>query len=323
MIEEKLKNYALKNSSKHKIKKIKMGLVGCGTMGQEIAILVAKAGIDVTFIEISEDKINSAIKSIGKTIDKIIDRWGMTTGDKRAILSRIKGSINYEDLSDSSIVIESINTKKWIPNQPTRKEVFRKVETVVSKDCILASNASTVVIGDLSVVLKHPERAIGVHFISPTLKTHIIEMNRCRNTSDETTKFTKKFAATIGKEVVEVLGSPGNISTRIIVPMINEACELLMEGVAEVADIDKTMKRGYGMQIGPFALADRIGLDKLIKWMEGLYNEYGDVKYKTSPLIKRMVRAGMLGKKVNEGFYMYKENGMRYTKPGSVHTLGH
>lgn len=323
MIEEKLKNYALKNSSKHKIKKIKAGLVGCGSMGQEIAILISKSGIDVTFIEVSEEKITDSINGIEKMIDKIINRWGMTTSDKRAIMSRIKGSTDFADLSKSSIVIEAINTKKWVPNQPTRKEVFKKVEAVVSEDCVIASNASTVVIGDLSVVLKHPERAIGVHFISPTLKTHIIEMNRCRNTSEETTKFTKKFAATIGKEVVEVLGSPGNISTRIIVPMINEACELLMEGVAEVAEIDKTMRRGYGMQIGPFALADRIGLDKLIKWMEGLYNEYGDVKYKTSPLIKRMVRAGMLGVKVNEGFYMYKEHSIRYSKPGSVLTLGH
>ena len=323
MIEENLKNYALKNNSKHKIKKLKVGLVGCGSMGQEIAILVSKAGIDVTFIEVSPEKIDDSISAIGNMIDKIINRWGMTTGDKRAILSRIKGSVDFNDLSDSSIVIEAINTKKWIPNQPTRKEVFKKIEANVSRNCIIASNASTIVIGDLSVVLKHPERAIGVHFISPTLKTHIIEMNRCRNTSETTTKFTRKFAATIGKEVVEVLGSPGNISTRIIVPMINEACELLMEGVAEVADIDRTMRRGYGMQIGPFALADRIGLDKLIKWMEGLYNEYGDVKYKTSPLIKRMVRAGMLGKKVNEGFYLYKENGNRYAKSGSVLTLGH
>ena len=323
MIEEKLINYTLKNSSKHKIKKIKVGLVGCGSMGQEIAILVSKAGIDVTFIEVSEEKIKSSIEVIGTMIDKIINRWGMTSGDKRAIMSRIKGSVDFKDIAKSSIVIEAINTKKWIPNQPTRREVFKKIEAHVSKDCIIASNASTIVIGDLSVVLERPERAIGVHFISPTLKTHIIEMNRCRNTSEATTKFTKKFAATIGKEVVEVLGSPGNISTRIIVPMINEACELLMEGVAEVVDIDRTMRRGYGMQIGPFALADRIGLDKLVKWMEGLYNEYGDVKYKTSPLIKRMVRAGMLGKKVNEGFYLYKENGLRYTKPGSVLTLGH
>jgi len=322
MIEESLKNYALKNDSKHKIKKIKAGLVGCGSMGQEIAILIAKAGIELTFIEVSEAKILNATKKIESSIDKIIDRWGMTAGDKRAIMSRIKGSTDFAALADCSIVVESINTKKWVPNQPTRKEVFKKIEANVSNDCVIASNASTVVIGDLSVVLNRPQRAIGVHFISPTLKTHIIEMNRCRNTSEETVKFTKKFAATIGKEVIEILGSPGNISTRIIVPMINEACELLMEGVAEVADIDKTMRRGYGMQIGPFALADRIGLDKLIKWMEGLYNEYGDIKYKTSPLIKRMVRAGMLGKKAGEGFYRYDEKGRRFTKPGSVHTLG-
>lgn len=323
MIEEQLKNYALGKNTKHKIKKIKAGLVGCGSMGQEIAILIAKAGIEVSFIEISEEKIKSSIEEIATTIDSIIERWGMTSGDKRAILSRIKGSTDYKILSDCSIVIESINTKKWIPNQPIRKEVFKLIEQNVSRECIIASNASTVVISDLSVVLEHPDRAIGVHFIAPTLKTEILEVNRCRNTSKSTIDFTRKFVATIGKDVVDIMGSPGNISTRIIVAMINEACTLLMEGVAEVADIDTTMMRGYNMQLGPFALADRIGLDKLVKWMEGLYNEYGDVKYKTSPIIKRMVRAGMLGQKVGEGFYMYRPDGRRYSKPGSIRTLGH
>ena len=323
MIEEKLKNYALSNTSKHKIKKIKTGLVGCGSMGQEIAILVAKAGIEVSFVEVSQERIDYCIKSIEQTIDNIIARWGMTGGDKRAILSRIVGSTDFNILNDCSLVIEAINTKKWIPNQPMRKEVFRQIEQHVADDCIIASNASTVVISDLSVVLDKPDRAIGVHFIAPTLKTSIIEINKCRNTSQATIDFTKKFAATIGKEVIEIMGSPGNISTRIIVAMINEACTLLMEGVAEVADIDTTMRKGYGLQFGPFALADRIGLDKLVKWMEGLYNEYGDVKYKTSPIIKRMVRAGMLGQKAGEGFYFYDENGKRTTKRGPVRTLGH
>lgn len=323
MIEEQLKNYALGKSSKHKIKKIKAGLVGCGSMGQEIAILIAKAGIEVSFVEITEEKIEQSIQEISHTIDNIIERWGMTSGDKRAILSRIKGSTDFSILSDCSIVIESINTKKWVPNQPMRKEVFKNIEKHVSRDCVIASNASTVVISDLSVVLDNPDRAIGVHFIAPTLKTEILEVNRCRNTSKATLDFTKKFAATIGKDVVDIMGSPGNISTRIIVAMINEACTLLMEGVAEVADIDTTMMRGYNMQSGPFSLADRIGLDKLVKWMEGLYNEYGDVKYKTSPLIKRMVRAGMLGQKAGEGFYMYRPDGSRFNKPGSVRTLGH
>ncbi|MBN2747065.1 MAG: 3-hydroxyacyl-CoA dehydrogenase family protein [Bacteroidales bacterium] len=323
MIEEKLDDYALGKSSGQKIKKIKAGIVGCGSMGQEIAILIAKAGIEVSFVEVSEEKIQESLKSIEKTIDNIIERWGMTSGDKRSIMSRISGSTNYDILSDCSIAIEAINTKKWVPNQPVRKEVFKNIEQAVSNDCIIASNASTVVISDLSVVLDNPTRAIGVHFIAPTLKTEIIEINRCRNTSKATVEFTKKFAATIGKDVVEIMGSPGNISTRIIVAMINEACTLLMEGVAEVADIDTTMMQGYGLQFGPFALADRIGLDKLTKWMEGLYNEYGDVKYKTSPLIRRMVRAGMLGQKVGEGFYMYKPDGTRYSKTGPVRTLGH
>jgi 3-hydroxybutyryl-CoA dehydrogenase len=323
MIEEKLKNYALSNTSKHKIKKIKAGLVGCGSMGQEIAILIAKAGIEVSFVEVSEEKIENSIQAIEHTIDNIIARWGMTSGDKRAILSRIHGSTNLDILGDCSIVIEAINTKKWIPNQPMRKEVFRNIEKHVTDDCVIASNASTVVISDLSVVLEKPDRAIGVHFLAPTLKTSILEVNKCRNTSNETVAFTKKFAATIGKEVIEIMGSPGNISTRIIVAMINEACTLLLEGVAEVSEIDTTMRKGYGLQFGPFALADRIGLDKLVKWMEGLYNEYGDVKYKTSPIIKRMVRAGMLGQKAGEGFYLYDENGNRQNKRGPVRTLGH
>lgn len=323
MIEEKLANYALNKNNKQKIKKIKAGIVGCGSMGQEIAILISKAGIDLTFIEVSEEHVESAMKGIGEIMDRIINHWGMTASDKRAILSRIKGSTNFEDLADCSIVIEAINTKKYVPNHQLRKDVFKQIEKHVSEDCVIASNASTIVIGDLSVVLEKPERSIGVHFISPSLKTQIIELNRCRKTNENTLKFVKKFAATIGKEAIEILGSPGNISTRIIVALINEACELLMEGVAEVADIDKTMMRGYNMQIGPFGLADRIGLDKLVKWMEGLYAEYGNQKYKTSPIIKRMVRAGMNGVTSGEGFYMYKENGSRYTKPGPLLTLGH
>lgn len=322
MNEEKLKDYALKKVSKNQIKKIKAGLVGCGTMGQEIAILISKAGFELTFVEISQEKIDEALAGISDTIDQIINRWGMTSGDKRAILSRIKGTTDFKELADCSIVIEAINTKKWVPNQPVRKEVFKQIEAVVADDCIIASNASTVVISDLAVVLEKPSRAIGLHFISPTLNTKIIEVNRCRNTAKETLNFVHKFANSIDKDVISVLGSPGNISTRLMVPMINEACELLMEGVSTVDQIDLTMQLGYGMQLGPFAMADIIGLDKLTKWMEGLYAEYGDVRYKTSPLIKRMVRAGMLGKKIGEGFYYYGADGKRQNKPGSVLTLG-
>ncbi len=318
---ELLEDYTLNKSLKSKTKSFEVGIIGCGSMGQEIAILVSKSGIDLTFVEVSEEQVKNAINGIESQIDDIISHWGMTSGDKRAIMSRIKGTTNYNDIANSSIVIETINTKKWVPNQPTRKAVFKKVEAVVSDDCVLISNASTIVIADLAVVLKRPCRAVGVHFISPVITNKIIEINRCRNTSEEALKTVKRFVRMIGKETININGSPGNISTRLIVPMINEACGLLMEGVSTVEQIDKTMKLGYGMQRGPFSMADRIGLDKLTKWMEGLYNEYGDIKYKSSPLIRRMVRAGMLGRKTGEGFYLYK-NGRKTEKDGTIFNLG-
>ncbi len=320
-MEEKLEDYALNKSLQSKTGNIKVGLVGCGSMGQEIAILISKSGIDLCFVEVDEERVEAAFKGIKEQIDKIISHWGMTTSDKRAILSRIKGTTDYKKLKDCSVVIEAINSRKWVPNQPVRREVFKQVEEVVSDDCVLISNASTIVISDLAIGLKRPSRAIGVHFISPVLRTRIIEINRCRNTTEETILFVKRFVKMLGKETINVFGSPGNISTRLIVPMINEACGLLMEGVSTVEQIDKTMKLGYGMQRGPFTMADHIGLDKLTKWMEGLYNEYGDIKYKSSPLIRRMVRAGMLGKKSGEGFYLYKD-GVKIEKTGSIFSLG-
>lgn len=320
-MKEKLEEYALSKSVQKANTTVKVGIVGCGSMGQEIAILVSKAGIDVSFVELSDDLVGKAKEGMEKMIDDIISHWGMTSGDKRAIMSRITGSTDYSVLEGSTIVIESINTAKWIPNQPVRKEVFQNIERVVCPNCVIASNASTVVIGDLSMVLKNPHRAIGLHFISPVLKNTIIEVNRCTNTADETVEFTHRFAKMIGKEIISIFGSPGNISTRLIVPMINEACELLMEGVSTVDQIDKTMTQGFGMQFGPFTMADEIGLDKVVKWMEGLYSEYGESRYKASPLIRRMIRAGVLGQKSGEGFYAYPK-GVRTIKTGSILTLG-
>jgi len=319
---EKLEDYALSKSVQKQSGAVKAGLVGCGSMGQEIAILISKSGIDVTFVEVSEKRIANAFMKMEEQIENAISHWGLTSSDKRAIMSRIHGTTNFAELADSSIVIEAINTKKWVPNQPTRKDVFKKIESVVSEECLIVSNASTIVISDLAVVLKYPCRAVGVHFISPVLTTKIIEVNRCINTSEKAILAIRRFIRMIGKDIIKVYGSPGNISTRLIVPMINEACDLLMEGVSTVAEIDKTMKVGYGMLRGPFSLADRIGLDKLTKWMEGLYNEYGDTRYKTSPLIRRMVRAGMLGRKSGEGFYYY-DDGKKVEKNGSVFQLGH
>ncbi|MBT3799957.1 MAG: 3-hydroxyacyl-CoA dehydrogenase family protein [Bacteroidetes bacterium] len=319
---ERLEDYALgkrATNTKGTIKKV--GLVGGGSMGQEIAVEVSKAGIDVILIDLNPDRIEEIKGMISNLLDIRINRWGMTTGDKKAILSRIQFSTDFCDLVDSNIVIECINTKKSVSNIESRKEVFKSIEKCVGEDTVIASNASTVLIADLAIVLNHPERSIGIHFISPASSVDIIEVNKCVITNQVTSDIIEKFAKVIKKKIIHVTASPGNISTRLIIPLINEACELLMEGVGTVEDIDNTLMLGFGMQLGPFALADKIGLDKLLKWMEGLYDEFGDKKYKTSPIIKRMVRANLMGKRTGEGFYIY-ENEKRRSKAGSIINLG-
>ncbi|MFC2114578.1 3-hydroxyacyl-CoA dehydrogenase family protein [Bacteroidota bacterium] len=319
---EKLEDYGLGKSTtttKGLIKKV--GLIGGGSMGQEIAVEVSKAGIDVLIVDLSYVRLNEVKRMVSELLDGIINRWGMTDGEKKAILSRIVFTTEYKDLAECDIVIECINTKKSVSNLEARKEVFKNIEKNVSEDTIIASNASTVLIADLAVVLDHPERSIGLHFISPASSVDIIEVNKCVITNKVTSDAIDKFAKMLKKRIINVTASPGNISTRLIIPLINEACELLMEGVGTVEDIDNTLMHGFGMQMGPFVLADKIGLDKLLKWMEGLYNEFGDKKYKTSPIIKRMVRANLVGKREGEGFYIYKD-GKRIGKSGSIINLG-
>ena len=231
----------------------------------------------------------------------------MTSGEKRAILSRIKGTTDFKDISDVDLVIESINSKKAGTNLEIRKEVFMEVEKVVAKDTVITSNNSTLMISDLASVLKYPERAIGLHFISPADDVKIVEIVRAIDTNDSSHEFVLKFATMINKKPICLHESPGHISSRIIVTLINEACETFMEGVASIPTIDTTMKLGYGMLYGPFEMADRIGLDKLLKWMDNLHSEFGLQKYHASPILKRLVRAGYLGKKIGKGFYKYED----------------
>jgi 3-hydroxybutyryl-CoA dehydrogenase len=188
-----------------------------------------------------------------------------------------------------------------------QKEVFREVEKVVSPDIVITSNNSTLMISDLASVLKYPERAVGMHFISPAAYVKIVEVVRGVETNDQSYNFVLKFAKMIDKKPITLNESPGHVSSRLIVTLINEACETLMEGVASVQCIDTTMKLGYGLLFGPFEMADRIGLDKLLKWMDNLYSEFGLQKYKASPILKRLVRAGYYGRKTNKGFYKYED----------------
>jgi len=306
---EVLEDYALEKKAKKKGVLKKVGIIGAGTMGQDISVIISKQGIDVIFIDITEERIDEIFSEISLRLDEIINKWGMTKSEKRAIISRISGSVDYNDISDCDLIIESINTKKAGSSREQRQNVFRKIESVVSRDAVIASNTSTMMISDLAQVLEYPDRAVGLHFITPAITVKIVEVVKGVKTSDKANEFVVKFAKLIGKMPIIVHESPGNISTRLIATIINEACETLMEGIASTTCIDTTMKNGYGMQFGPFEMADRIGLDKMVKWMENLYEEFGDQKFKPSPILKRLVRSGFYGKTSGSGFYHY-ENGL-------------
>lgn len=300
-------------SQKNRAKQLfsKVGIVGCGTVGQNIALMISQKELEITFIELSEERINYAICKIEKELDSMIEHWGMTESEKRAILSRIHGFVGYEHLRGCDLVIESIRSKTRERRVSCRKEVFKNVEKYVSPKCIIATNSTTIVITELSSELEHKERCVSLHFLTNVSKAKMIEVVRGLYTSDIVYQKVCKFVTMLGKEVIPVQESPGLISVRIFVALLNEACEVLMEQVGNMEDIDKTMRVGLGLTLGPFETADKIGLDKVMRWMENLYNEFGDKKYMASPLIKRLVRANQLGRAAGKGFYVYDNLGRK------------
>lgn len=302
---EILEDYALHEKLQRKGSLHKVGIIGCGSVGQEITQIISKAGIDVIFIDTSNERVQEIFLSINEQLDEIINRWGLTESEKRAILSRIKGSTDYKDIWDCDLIMETISSNKPGTSIELRKDIFKKIEEHVSENAIITSNISTLMISDLSAALKNPERAVGMHFMIPPSTVKIVEVVKGLKTSQYAYEFVCRFANMIGKNVITVNESPGNISTRLIVTLINEACEALMEGVASIQSIDDTMKYGFGLQFGPFELADRIGLDKILKYMDNLYQEFGLHKFKASPIIKRLVRGNNLGRKTGKGFYIY------------------
>lgn len=313
---EPIEGYAIKRRKKPLVKKNryefnKIGIVGCGILGQEITRMVSSHGIEVTFIEISEEKIQQALNGISNDLDAMIGKWGMTKNEKKAIMSRITGTMNYEDLEGADIVIESVKSRSRESSVELRKRIFREIEKNIDDDTIIATNSTTLVITEMSSELDHPQRCVSLHFLSPADKIPIVEIARGLHTSDETYEKVCQFARLFEKKVVSVIESPGIISTRLIAPLINEACEILMEGVGKLEDIDDTMKMGFGFPLGPFEVADKIGLDTIVRWLDNMYKEFGDLKYKASPMLKKMVRANLLGRETRQGFYKYDEEGKK------------
>jgi len=281
-----------------KIKRV--AVVGAGTMGRGISQLIASKGIDVILIERHEVGAREALEKLDASMDAEISRWTMTESEKKAILSRTTITSDIQGSIYGDIVIEAVTE-----NLVIKQNLFRKIDQICDKDTIFVTNASALSITEIASVTNRQEKVIGMHFLNPVPKIPVVEIVRGLKTSDDTFKLVKEFSETLDKTAVEVYEYPGYITTRVIVPMINEAMYILMEGVASAEHIDTAIKLGYGFSRGPLATADMIGLDELMKWMETLFRELGESKYRPCPLLRKLVRAGHLGVKTGKGFFEY------------------
>lgn len=311
MIIEPIEKYGL--SEKPKARKLfsSIGIVGCGKEGSVIATVAASNGIEVIFFEPTAEKIANAYSQIEQKLDKKIESWGLTQSEKKAILGRTHGTFNYADFKDCEFVIEAIRYNEAASDRQVgaRKEVFKTIESIVSPDAIIASNVSTVVVTELAAELKHQERCIGLHFLANVPNSEIIEIVRGQNTSNETYDKVCRFAKLIHYNYVNVEESSGLVSLRLFLTQLNEACGILMEGISNVADIDHVLSVGFGHRLGIFRSADQMGIEKVVSLLQNLYDEYGAVKYKPSPVLLRLLRAKHYGISRGQGFYKYDEKG--------------
>ncbi len=278
----------------------KVAVVGGGTMGNGIAQVFATTGIDVELVDVRPEFVQRGLATITKNLDRVAKKQEWPADKAAGILARIHGGTSLEVAKDCQLVVEAVTEDFGV-----KKGIFQALDAAAPAGTVLASNTSSISITELAAVTKRADRVIGMHFMNPVPVMQLVEIIRGLATSDATYAFTEELSRRLGKTPVEVNDYPGFVSNRILMPMINEACYTLMEGVATKEAIDTVMKLGMNHPMGPLALADLIGLDTCLSIMEVLHDGLGDSKYRPCPLLRKMVAAGWLGRKSGRGFYEY------------------
>ncbi|HXU37082.1 MAG TPA: 3-hydroxybutyryl-CoA dehydrogenase [Blastocatellia bacterium] len=277
-----------------------IGVVGAGTMGNGIAQVASRAGLSVVMHDVNDEFLGRGMSAIDKSLQRDVDKQRTTAEEKGQILSRIKPSTELTDLRNTGFVVEAVTE-----NLAVKSDLFARLDRIVTEDVILASNTSSISITKLAAATTRPDRFIGMHFMNPVPVMKLVEIIRGIATSDETYSTTRELVIAMSKTPVEVNDSPGFVSNRVLMPMINEAIFALYEGVGSVEAIDQIMKLGMNHPMGPLQLADFIGLDVCLAIMNVLYDGFNDSKYRPCPLLRKYVDAGWLGRKSGKGFYEY------------------
>lgn len=284
----------------------KVGVLGCGLMGSGIAEVCARAGYQTLVREVDEELLKKGMARIRGSLGRAVEKGKLKPEDRDAVDKRLSGTVRLEDLKDCDIVIEAI-----IENLDLKKETYRALDGFCKPETIFCSNTSSLTIIEMSMATKRPDRFAGLHFFNPVPVMKLVEVVKTILTAPATSSAVFEFAKSLGKEPITARDNSGFIVNRLLVPYLLDAIRALEEGVGSVADIDKGMELGCAHPMGPFTLLDFVGIDTAYYISEIMFNEYREKRFAPPPLMKKMVLAGLYGRKAGKGFYEYDEKGNR------------